>query len=126
MDLKDLNGPTNLSQQLIRTGRGYLNRPADFGQANRSFGNMIANPQLMQMGGGNVLDPTQANSAAGTSYLNERSNIASTDLQQKASFADLMARAGTNVGALMAAMTQLKAMQQGGQNSLMSGLGGFL
>lgn len=123
MQISDLYGPVKLDQQVKQFAENQLQSPANFSNANNSFANMVANPMLFEGGGGNVIDPRQAQSSAATSYLGERSNIASTDLQTKASFADLLANSGSNIGALMAAMTQLRTAQQGSSNSLLGGLG---
>ncbi len=124
--MNDLYAPVNLDQQLEKTAQQYIKTPANFAPANQSFANMLQNPMLFATGGGNVADPSQNRDAAGTAYLGERSNIASTNLATKASFADILANAGSNIGALMAAMTQLRTAQQGSANSALSGVSSFL
>jgi hypothetical protein len=126
LNISDLYAPIHFDQQLEKTALNYENAPANFTPANQSFSHMVANPMLFSAGGGNVVDPSQARDAAGTAYLGERNNIAATNLATKASFADLLQNAGGNIGAMMAAMTQLQAQHEGSQNSLQGSIGGFL
>lgn len=116
-DITDLNNP----QQIDKRFSGFLQRslraPTDFSQANQGFANMVSNPMLFMGPGGVALDPTQTNAAAGQGYLQNRAGISSADMAQKASFADLLMNAGSNIGNLQALMQQLQAQQLNQQTS---------
>ena len=124
MNITDLNGPIDLSRQFSRSLSEYLRRGPDFGQADRSFGSMVSNPQLFMGPGGTALDPIQNQSSAATSYLGNRLGVSQANQQQKGNFADLLLGAGSNIGNLSALMQQLQAGQgYSGQSSALGGLG---
>ena len=122
MNISDLYAPMNLDKSLIGYGRELMHRPTDFSSANRSFAGLMQNPMMFQGTGGNVFDPQQSRASAGNAYLGERSGIAQTDMAQKASFADLLMRAGSDYGSLMEAMKALQAQQMNAQSSGLLGL----
>lgn len=119
MNINDLYSPINLNQDLKANADQFLRAPTNFAPANTSFSAMVANPMLFAGGGGNVIDPMQARDAAGSAYLGERNQAASTNMATKASFADLLANTGSNLGSLQAAMQQLKALQVQSQGNLL-------
>lgn len=123
MDINSLNSPISLDRQFSRYMQEFMRRPTDFGGANRSFGSMVANPQMFMGPGGTVLDPMQSNAAAGTAYLGQRAGTEAANLQQKGNFAGMLLNAGQNIGNLSALMNQLTASQLMGQNSAMSSMG---
>src|SRR6185312_16303510 len=125
MDINSLNAPISLDRSFGRYLKGFINRPTDFGNADRSFGSMVANPMLFAGPGGTVTDPAQNNAAAGTAYLGQRAGTEAANLQQKGNFANMLINAGQNVGNLSALMAQFTASQLMGQapGGGMGGLG---
>ncbi len=121
MDINALNSPIGLDRQLSSYINEYMKRPTDFSAANRSFGSMVANPMLFMGPGGQAADPNQQAAAAGQNYLGERRGAAQNNMAQQGQFANLLMKAGSNIGDLTNWITQLTAQNMGGSGG---GIGG--